>query len=170
MEQEFEWKWAYWDEQNGRMEITPIWMTTDEALDEWFAADDPRSRRIESTKRSRGGPGPFADPPEGNFDWTRETRKRAERSRYGLPPFVTPLYRELREIWGKHKDPDVRRLALEVQCGRFTIAELASMAAEAHFRAEKPHATLEDARKELARIRWRLLKELQRIGPLTERK
>lgn len=166
MPDEFEWKWKYWDGQKGRMEISPIWMTDDEAIDEWFAADDPRSQKIESTKRVRGGY-PLADPPEGNFDWTREVKRRAELSRYGLPPFVTPLYGELRKIWSEHRDPDVRRLALEVQTGRYTISELAGMAAEAHFRVNKPHATLEDAQKELARIRWRLLKELQRIGPLT---
>lgn len=164
----WEWKWAYWDKQKGRMEVTPVWMTDDEALDDWFAADDPRSRKLEETKRERDGAGPLADPPEGNFDWTKEVRRRAELSRYGLPPFVTPLYGELRKIWREHRDPDVRRLALEVQTGRYAISELAGMAAEANFRANKPHATLEDAQKELARIRWRLLKELQRIGPLTD--
>jgi hypothetical protein len=162
----FEYQWEYWNEHTRQREVTPIWMTEAEACADWFAYGEPQSRRLEDTKRQRGT-GPLAEPPEGNFDWTKESRRRAELSRYGLPPFVTPLYRELREIWSKHRNPDVRRLALEVQTGRYTISELASMVAEAHFRATKPRASLEDAQKELARIRRRLLKELQRIGPIT---
>jgi hypothetical protein len=166
----YEWQWEYWDEEKRQMAVTPIWMTDHEVLYDWFALEDSRSRKLEDTKRVRGGGGPHAEPPEGNFDWTREVRRRAELSRFGLPPFVTPLYHELREIWSRHKDPDVRRLALEVQTGRYTFSELAGMVAEAHFRANKPRATLEDAQKELARIRWRLLKELQRIGPIVSDK
>lgn len=162
----WEWKWEYLDMPTGRIEETTIWMTTDEAMD-WHAHEHPRSRRVESSKRDRNRhDGPLIDPPAGNVDWTRETRRRAEISRYGLPPFVTPLYSELAQIWRKHRDPDVRRLALEVQTGRYALHELHSMTAEAYYYLTQRSATLEDAQKALARIRRRLHRELERIGPI----
>lgn len=163
----WEWKWEYVDTQTGRVVETPIWMTDDEALADWHAYDDPRSRKIESSKRDRSlSNEPLVEAPAGNVDWTRERRRRAERCRYGLPPFVTPLYGELRRIWSAHRDPDVRRLALEVQAGRYAISELQAMTAEAYFYLTRHSATLEDAQKALARIRHRLHAELERIGPI----
>jgi hypothetical protein len=109
-----------------------------EACAGWFAYGEPQSNRLEDTERQRGAV-PLAEPPGGNFDWTKESRRRAEIiSRYRPPPFVTPLYRELREISSKHRNPDVRQLALEVQTGRYTISELANMVVDAHFRTTKP--------------------------------
>ncbi|WP_321946524.1 hypothetical protein [Paraburkholderia sp. J10-1] len=143
-------------------------MTDDEARADWHAYDDPRSYRVEHTKRDRHrNTGPLVDAPPAEVDWTRERRQRAERSRYGLPPFVTPTYRELRRIWVEHKHPDVRRIALEVQTDRHAFAELEALAAEEYWHLSKDSATIDDARKALARIRRRLHKEIERIGPLT---
>ena len=164
----WEWKWEYLDARTGRLEATSIWMTDEEAAD-WHGYDEPQSRRLEETRRERGrNGGPVVDPPEGNVDWTRERRQRAERSRFGLPPFVTPLYGELRSIWTTHRDPDVRRLALEVQTARYAIAELQALTAEAYYDTTRHAATLQDAQKALARVRRRLAVELGRIGPITE--
>lgn len=77
---------------------------------------------------------------------------------------------ELRRIWRQHPQEDVRRLALEVQCGRYAISELEAMAAEGYWYLQKEHATVADARKSLGRRRRRLMEELQRIGPITWQK
>lgn len=106
-------------------------------------------------------------PPDGGVDWTRERRKRAEVSRYGLPPFFTPTYDELRQIWKANRSEIVRRLALEVQTGRNELYELLALAAEEHWQIEKEHATVEDARKAIGRIHRRLHQVKERIGPLT---
>lgn len=164
----WEWKWALWDATRGAIGETPIWMTEDEARCDWYAYDDPRSHRLEHTRRDRNSHcGEPVDPPDKDVNWERERRKRAERSRYGLPPFVTPLYSELRRIWTEHAHPDVRRLALEVQTARYALAEIEAMAAEAHWYICRDKSTVEDATRSLARIRRRLMQEMQRIGPVT---
>jgi hypothetical protein len=69
--------------------------------------DDPRSQRLDDTRRDRNRhDGPLVEAPAGNVDWTRQRRQRAERRPYGLPPFVTPLYGELRRIYREHPHPD----------------------------------------------------------------
>lgn len=168
MEPVWEWKWAYWDEARGCLAETPVWMTGEEARADWHAYDDPRSHRLDHTKRERHHhDGPPVDAPARDVDWTRERRQRAERSRYGLPPFVTPLYSELRRIWKAHPQPDVRRLALEVQTGRYALAEFEAIAAEAYWYISKEHATVDEARRALGLLRRRLMQEMQRIGPVT---
>ncbi|WP_321943307.1 hypothetical protein [Paraburkholderia tropica] len=110
--------------------------------------------------------GPAVDPPAADLPWHRERRVRAERCRYGLPPFVTPLDDELRRIWNRHPRDDLGRLALEVQTGRYALSELEAIAGEAYWHLRKEHATVDEARKSLGRIRRRLMQELQRIGPI----
>ncbi len=105
--------------------------------------------------------------PPDDRDWTNERRKRGEVSRYGLPPFFTPTYGELRQIWKEHRSEIVRRLALEVQTGRHALAEIGALAAEEHWYLQKDYATIENARKAISRIRRRLIQERERIGPLT---
>ncbi len=41
-----------------------------------------------------------------------------------LPPFKTVTQNELREIWRRNTDPDVRRLVLEVERYRRTMEDL----------------------------------------------
>jgi hypothetical protein len=91
-------------------------------------------------------------------------------SRYGLPPFFTPTYEELRKIWKEHRSEIVRQLALEVQTGRHALAELNALAAEEHWYLQKEHATLDGARKAVARFRRWLMSERERIGQLTGEK
>lgn len=43
---------------------------------------------------------------------------------YQLPDFLTVTDRELRELWRKHQDPDVRRLILEVVRYREVIGKV----------------------------------------------
>jgi len=69
-----------------------------------------------------------------------------------------------------HRDPEVRRLALEIQTARYALSELEAMAAEAHFYATQHASTLADAQKALARIWRRLTAELQRIGPVAPKR
>ncbi|WP_028219215.1 hypothetical protein [Paraburkholderia oxyphila] len=62
-------------------------------------------------------------------EWARERRKRADLFMYGLPPFETPTYDELRRLYRERRhDPDVRRLILEIQCARYAFSELAALA------------------------------------------
>lgn len=83
-----------------------------------------------------------------------------------MPPFFTPSYEELRRHWKENeRGYPIRQLALEVQAGRYALYELGAVAAEAHFYICKERSTIEDARRELGRIRWRLNKEAARIGP-----
>ena len=157
-----EWKWAYWDEARACFAETPVWMTEEEARCDWHAYDDQRSYRIEHTKRDRSqSSGPLVDAPPVDVDWTRERRQRAEVSRYGLPPFMTPTYQELRRIWREHRDEEVRRLALEIQCGRYALHELEALTAEEYWHLDKDSATIQDARKALAKLRRRLMQEMQ---------
>ncbi|WP_325436892.1 hypothetical protein [Pseudomonas nitroreducens] len=44
-----------------------------------------------------------------------------------LPDFRTVTQSELREFWTKYRDPDIRRLILEVQRGRNRMAEVEDM-------------------------------------------
>lgn len=100
----------------------------------------------------------------------RERRKRADISLYGLPPFVTPTYAELRKLYRRYRhDPDVRRLILEIQCARYSFSELSALAAEIHWDVSKEHASLEEARKAFARLRHRLRREIERIGQIHAR-
>jgi hypothetical protein len=168
-EPEWEWKWEYLDGRTERLQATAIWMTDAEAAD-WHGYEEPTSRKLEETRRERGrNDGPEVEPPAGNVDWTRERRQRAQRSRYGLPPFVTPLYEELRRMYATG-DPVVRRLVLEIQTDRYAYDEMDAMVAEAYFYLTQHSATLADAQKALARIRRRLTAELQRIGPVAPKR
>jgi hypothetical protein len=170
MEPCWEWKWAAWDEAKKCFVQTPIWMTDAEACADWWAYTDQRSHKIEHTKRDRNSAPSIAaiDPPAGEIDWKREARQRAERSRYGLPPFVTPSYEELRRTW--KENPACRRIALEVQTDRYTFAELEAMAAEEYWHLTKESATVDDGRKALARLRRRLMAELNRIGTIDSKR
>lgn len=97
----------------------------------------------------------------------RERRRRAHISMFSLPPFETPKYDELRKLYRVYRhDPDVRRLVLEIQCGRYAFSELAALAAECLWDLDKERANLDDARKTFARLRHRLRKELERIGQI----
>jgi len=101
----------------------------------------------------------------------KETKRRADLCLYGLPPFRTPDYEELRRLYRAYRhDPDVRRLILEIQCGRYAFSELAALAAECAWDVRKEPASLDDARKAFARLRRRLRKELDRIGQIHARK
>jgi hypothetical protein len=164
MEPLWEFRWAYWDEARACFLEAPVWMTDEEAQADWWAWEDRRSHRLDYTRRDRHRTDACAvDPPSRDIDWTRE---RVERSRHGLPPFVTPLYAELRRIWRAHPLQEVRWLALEVQCGRHTIAERDALTAEIYWHMDKRSATIEEARRELRRIRRRLKLEMLRIGPV----
>lgn len=171
MEPLWEWKWAYWDESLGRFEATPVWMTDAEACADFWAYSDQRTHKLEHTKRDRKGDVvamSLVEPPPADVNWTREARRRQERSRYGLPPFVTPTYPELRRIWKEHPQAETRRLALEVQTARYAIAELEALAAEEFWHLDRDSTTADDGRKALARVRRRLMAELQRIGPVDD--
>lgn len=166
MEPVWEYKWAVWDEVKTCFMPTPIWLTDEEARSDWYAYD-MCVYRLDHTKRDRmHSAGPGVDPPAADVPWHRDRRLRAERCRYGLPPFVTPLDDELRRLWNRHPGEEVARLALEVQCGRYAISELEAIAAEGYWRLQKDHATVTEARKSLGRLRRRLMQELQRIGPI----
>ncbi|WP_321782809.1 hypothetical protein [Paraburkholderia sp. J94] len=168
MEPLWEWKWAAWDEKTGCFVPTPVWMTDAEARADWWAFNDQRSHKIDHAKRDRNRSiGPLIDPPADNVDWSSERQARAKVSRYKLPPFFTPTYEELRRIWSEQRNEDVRRLALEVQCGRYALSELEALTAEEYWHIDKQSATIVDARKAIARIRRRLRQEMERIGPLT---
>ena len=110
--------------------------------------------------------GPAVDPLAADLPRHRERRVRAERCRYGLPPFVTPLDGELRRIWNRNPRDVVGRLALEMLTGRYALSELKAMAGEAYWHLQKEYAMVDDARKSLGRIRRRLMQELERIGPI----
>lgn len=59
-----------------------------------------------------------------------------------LPDFETVTTRELRELWVKHRAPDVRRLILEVERGRRKMDEVDSLyrsISEAYRRAGGGH-------------------------------
>lgn len=145
---------------------TPIWLTDDEARGDWYAYD-MCVYRLDHTKRDRNHMvAPYVDPPAPDLPWQRERKLRAERARYGLPPFVTPLDDELRRLWRGHSSELVRTLALEVQCGRYAISEIEALAAEGYWHLQKDYSTVEDAKRSLGRLRRRLVQELQRIGPI----
>ncbi|WP_434660782.1 hypothetical protein P5W99_11120 [Paraburkholderia sp. A3BS-1L] len=166
MEPVWEFKWAVWNEVKLRFVPTPIWLTDEEARSDWYAYD-LCVYRLEHTRRERNRcSGPYVDPPASDLPWQRERKLRAERARYGLPPFFTPLDAELRKLWTERPEGLVRTLALEVQCGRYAISEIEAIAAEGYWHLQKEHATVAEARQTLGRLRWRLMQELQRIGPI----
>lgn len=170
MEPLWEWKWAYWDEKLARFEQTAVWMTDAEACADFWAYSDQRSHKVEHTRRDRNRVAALklVEAPARDVDWTREVRQRAERSRFGLPPFVTPSYEELRRAW--KENPACRRFALEVQIDRYAFPELEAMAAEEFWHLSKDSATVEDGRRALARLRRRLMAELNRIGTIDSRR
>jgi len=49
-----------------------------------------------------------------------------------LPPFRSVTLAELRRIWSEYPDPDIRRLALEVERYRRLVAEIDHLSATIH--------------------------------------
>jgi hypothetical protein len=41
-----------------------------------------------------------------------------------LPRFKPILKDELRTLWGKHREPDIRRLLMEIECSRQVLADV----------------------------------------------
>ncbi|PVX82422.1 hypothetical protein [Paraburkholderia unamae] len=131
---------------------TPVWLTDEEARGDWYAYD-MCVYRLDHTKRDRNSMvAPYVDPPAPDLPWRRERKLRAERSRYGLPSFVTPLDSELRRILRAHPAEDVSRLALEVQCGRYALSELEAIAGESYWHLQKDYATVADRQYREARM------------------
>lgn len=77
-----------------------------------------------------------------------------------LPNFESPRYEDLRSWWVRFPQPEVRRLILEVQTGRYALAEMRSLAEGALRETDKGTSR----HKMLMKLVRQLNAEIQRVG------
>jgi len=87
MEPVWEWQWAYWDEARGCIEVTPVWMTVDEARADWYVYDDPRSQRLDDTRRDRNRhDGPLVEAPRATLTGRASVASARNAAPMACPP------------------------------------------------------------------------------------
>ncbi|MBA9833377.1 hypothetical protein J4M90_37880 [Burkholderia contaminans] len=108
----WEYQWEYTDLDNGQVKLYPFWLTRSEGLRSQTLTE-AWGRCLNHTRRERVGP------PE----W-REAFKVKPSGVKPLPEFEPPMHGELVELYRRERDPDVRRVILEVVRARRVMAEI----------------------------------------------
>ncbi|MBN3815238.1 hypothetical protein G3N57_00820 [Paraburkholderia sp. Se-20369] len=108
----WEYQWEYTDLDDGQVKLYPFWLTEAEGAQSQMLTAH-WGQRLKHTRRERVGP------PE----W-RERLKVKPSGIKPLPEFDAPLHRELVALYQRERDPDVRRVILEVVRTRRVMKEI----------------------------------------------
>lgn len=114
----WEYQWEYTDLDTGETKLYPFFLTPAEAgfTPELIQLDG--GRKLLHTRRERVGPPAW-----------REALKVKPSGIRPLPEFETPLHRELVDLYRRERDPDVRRVILEVVRVRRVLGEIEHLVA-----------------------------------------
>ncbi|NGO98066.1 hypothetical protein BJL96_27780 [Burkholderia cenocepacia] len=114
----WEYQWEYTDLDTGETRLYPFFLTPAEAghMPELIHLDG--GRKLLHTRRERVGPPAW-----------REALKTKPSGARPLPEFETPLHRELIDLYRRERDPDVRRVILEVVRVRRVLGEIEDLVA-----------------------------------------
>nr|WP_240691016.1 hypothetical protein [Burkholderia cepacia] len=103
----WEYQYEYTDLEDGKVKLYPFWLTETEAGNCQTLIENDFGRKLQ--RRERVGPPAW-----------REAYKVVPYGIKTLPEFDSPMHSELVELYRRERDPDVRRVILEVGvvCGR----------------------------------------------------
>ncbi|HDR9474364.1 hypothetical protein [Burkholderia multivorans] len=118
MEPIWEYQWEYTDLDDGQVKVIPFWLTEAEAANSHTLLNNDFGRKRAHTRRQRIG-----EP-----EW-RTALKGKPSGIKRLPEFETPLHAELVELYQRNRDPDVRRVILEVVRVRRVLGEIEGLVA-----------------------------------------
>ncbi|MEZ7523857.1 hypothetical protein [Burkholderia vietnamiensis] len=98
------------------MKIYPFWLTEAEAGHCETLLENDFGRKLKNTRRERVGPPAW-----------REAFKAKPGGIKPLPEFDSPMHAELVELYRRERDPDVRRVILEVVRARRVMGEIENL-------------------------------------------
>lgn len=114
----WEYQWEYTDLDDGQVKVYPFWLTPGEAGCSQTLIEGGFGRKLKHTRRERVG-----EP-----EW-RKALKVAPSGIRPLPEFESPLHRELVDLYRRERDPDVRRVILEIVRVRRVLGEIEHLVA-----------------------------------------
>ncbi|CAJ6622693.1 Uncharacterised protein [Burkholderia pseudomallei] len=142
----WEYRYEYTDLDDGEVKLYPFWLTPAEAGQCQTLLENDFGRRLQHTRRERIGPPAWRD------------AYRVEPSGIKpLPEFESPMRAELVALYRRHRDPDVRRVILEVVRARRVMGEIEDL-----YRAIRNE--YKDALVAMNVLRCVLQKERWRVG------
>ncbi|KVR89539.1 hypothetical protein C3743_39445 [Burkholderia contaminans] len=109
----WEYQYEYTDLDNGEVKLYPFWLTEAEAGHCQTLLENDFGRKLKHTRRERVGPPAW-----------REAYKVKPHGIKTLPEFDSPMHAELVELYRRERDPDVRRVILEVVRARRVMGEI----------------------------------------------
>ncbi|SEU40178.1 hypothetical protein SAMN03159335_06221 [Burkholderia cepacia] len=108
-----EYQYEYTDLDDGKVKLYPFWLTEAEAGQCQTLIENDFGRKLKNTRRERVGPPAW-----------REAYKVEPIGIKPLPEFDSPTHDELVELYRRERDPDVRRVILEVVRARRMMGEI----------------------------------------------
>jgi len=142
----WEYQWEYMDLDTMEVKVYPFWLTPAEAgyTPELIQFDG--GRKLLHTRRERVGPPAWREAYKIEPDGTKQ-----------LPEFESPLHDELVELYRRERDPDIRRVILEVVRARRLMGEIDDL-----FQAIR--AEYKDGLVAMYKLRCLLQNERWRVG------
>ncbi|MBO1859276.1 hypothetical protein J4G52_37610 [Burkholderia cenocepacia] len=110
----WEYQYEYTDLDDGKVKLYPFWLTETEAGSCQTLIENDFGRKLK--RRERVGPPAW-----------REAYKVAPSGIKTLPEFDSPMHSELVELYRRERDPDVRRVILEVVRARRVMGEIENL-------------------------------------------
>ncbi|WP_175785291.1 hypothetical protein [Burkholderia ambifaria] len=142
----WEYQWEYTDLDSGEVKLYPFFLTSAEAGHTPELIQFDGGRKLQHTRRERVGPPAW-----------REAYKVEQRGIRPMPDFDSPLHAELVALYRRERNPDVRRVILEVVRARRVIVEIDEL-----FRVVR--AEYKDGLVAMYKLRCLLQKERWRVG------
>lgn len=142
----WEYQYEYTDLDDGKVKLYPFWLTEAEAGQCQTLIENDFGRKLKNTRRERVGPPAW-----------REAYKVEPIGIKPLPEFDSPMHAELVELYRRDRDPDVRRVILEVVRARRVMGEIEDL-----YRAIRNE--YKDALVAMNVLRCLLQKERWRVG------
>lgn len=110
----WEYQYEYTDLEDGKVKLYPFWLTETEAGNCQTLIENDFGRKLQ--RRERVGPPAW-----------REAYKVVPYGIKTLPEFDSPMHSELVELYRRERDPDVRRVILEVVRARRVMGEIENL-------------------------------------------
>ncbi|MBN3744808.1 hypothetical protein G3N96_05075 [Burkholderia sp. Se-20373] len=110
----WEYQYEYTDLDDGKVKLYPFWLTVAEAGHCQTLIENDFGRKLK--RRERVGPPAW-----------RDAYKVEPHGVKTLPEFDSPMHSELVELYRRERDPDVRRVILEVVRARRVMGEIENL-------------------------------------------